>query len=108
MFENNPIVEGLKKLYFEIRLTLRLMRDPRVPLWSKIIPVAAVAYVLLPIDFIPDFILIIGQLDDLTVLYTALRLFRRYAPPDVVEEHQRALEDQYPPEDVIVINNSRK
>lgn len=92
MFENNPVIEALKKLYFESRLALRLMRDKRVPLWSKAIPVAAFAYILLPIDVIPDFILIIGQLDDLTILYAGLRLFRHFAPPHVVEEHLRAMQ----------------
>lgn len=107
MLENNPILQGLKKLYFEFRLTMRLLRDQRVPLWSKIIPVAAFAYVIMPFDFIPDFILVIGQLDDLTVLYAAFRLFRQFSPPHVVEEHLNALVNGgvQEPADVVEVRN---
>ncbi len=105
MLENNPIIAALKKLYFEFRLTLRLLRDRRVPLWSKAIPVAAFAYVLLPFDFIPDIILIIGQLDDLTMLYAGFKLFRQFAPPHVVEEHLTALLNGEPPAEVIEVKN---
>jgi uncharacterized membrane protein YkvA (DUF1232 family) len=109
MFENNPIIEGLKKLYFEFRLTLRLLRDRRVPLWSKVIPVAAFAYVLMPFDIIPDFILVIGQLDDLTILYAAFRFFRQFSPPHVVDEHAQALitGQEKAREDVVEVKNYR-
>jgi uncharacterized membrane protein YkvA (DUF1232 family) len=109
MLENNPIFDGLKKLMYEFRLTLRLMRDSRVPLWSKSIPVLAFAYVVMPFDFIPDFILIIGQIDDLAVLYGAFRLFRRFVPPEVIEEHMKAMQmgDVKSPEDVVEVKNYR-
>lgn len=74
------------------RLTLRLLRDPRVATWMKaLLPVVAALYVLLPIDLIPDVILGLGQVDDLSILGVAVfamtRLLPKFAPADVVAEH---------------------
>ena len=52
----------------------RYLRDGRVPLWRKLVGVAAVAYLVWPFDLIPDFIPVIGWLDDVGVL-TAAALF---------------------------------
>jgi uncharacterized membrane protein YkvA (DUF1232 family) len=49
----------------------RYVRDGRVPLWRKLVGVAAVAYLIWPFDLIPDFIPIIGWLDDAGVLMAA-------------------------------------
>jgi len=49
----------------------RYVRDGRVPLWRKLVGVAAVAYLFWPFDLIPDFIPIIGWLDDAGVLMAA-------------------------------------
>jgi len=47
------------------------LRDGRVPLWRKLVGVAAVAYLVWPFDLIPDFIPILGWLDDAGVLVAA-------------------------------------
>jgi uncharacterized membrane protein YkvA (DUF1232 family) len=48
------------------------MRDPRIPFWAKAaIPAAAAAYVISPVDVIPDFLVGIGQLDDIGVILLA-------------------------------------
>jgi uncharacterized membrane protein YkvA (DUF1232 family) len=52
----------------------RYVRDGRVPLWRKLVGVAAVAYLFWPFDLIPDFIPVIGYLDDAGIL-TAAALF---------------------------------
>lgn len=70
------------------RVALRLMKDRRVPLHAKLVMVGAVVYALSPLDFIPDFIPILGQLDDVAVLAAGLSLFIRLCPPEVVEEHE--------------------
>jgi uncharacterized membrane protein YkvA (DUF1232 family) len=49
----------------------RYLRDGRVPLWRKLVGVAAVAYFIWPFDLIPDFIPVIGWLDDAGVLAAA-------------------------------------
>lgn len=75
------------KLPTYARLVWGLMRDPRVPVSLKALLAAALAYVVTPIDLIPDVIPIIGQADDLTVLLLVLDLFVQNAPPEVRAEH---------------------
>jgi uncharacterized membrane protein YkvA (DUF1232 family) len=74
------------------RLSFRLFRDPRVPTWVKAaLPVIAALYLVLPIDLIPDFILGLGQIDDLSVLgvmiFAMTKLLPKLAPEEVVGEH---------------------
>ncbi len=71
------------------QLAWRLMHDPRVATVTKIMVPAIVAiYILSPVDLIPDFIPVLGQLDDLAILALAVKLFINLAPPAVVAEHQ--------------------
>lgn len=81
----------LRALWNQVRLTWRLLRDPRVPLWTKIVPFAGLIYVLSPLDFIPDVLIGLGQLDDLGVILAGMRLFESIAPVDVVAEHRQLL-----------------
>ncbi|HSK94490.1 MAG TPA: DUF1232 domain-containing protein [Candidatus Angelobacter sp.] len=69
------------------RMVWGIMRDPRTPIGLKAILGAALAYVIMPVDLIPDAIPIIGQADDLTVLLLTLDLFIQNAPADVRAEH---------------------
>lgn len=83
-------------LWDHLRLGWRLFRDPRVASRLKVIvPVIAGLYLVSPIDVIPDLFLGVGQVDDLGVIGISLlvlaRLLPRFAPPDVVEEHRRAM-----------------
>ncbi len=83
----NEAVETMRKLPTYARLIWGLARDPRVPLNQKVVLGGIAAYLAFPIDIIPDFIPVIGQLDDLAVLIFGLDWFIRNAPPDVVAEH---------------------
>lgn len=74
-----------------LRLVWRLMQDPRVPVFPKLIVPAAIIYVLSPIDLLPDFILGLGQVDDIAIFLFSIKFFIEMSPPDVVEEHRRAL-----------------
>lgn len=65
----------------------RLLRDGRVPLPAKLVLPGLGLYLLIPLDLIPDFIPIIGYLDDLLVLIVGLWLFLRLCPPEVFQEH---------------------
>ncbi|MEA2650440.1 MAG: hypothetical protein QOI85_161, partial [Chloroflexota bacterium] len=69
------------------RIVWGLVRDPRTPIGLKALLAAALAYVVMPVDLIPDMIPIIGQADDLTVLLLVLDLFVQNAPPEVRAEH---------------------
>jgi uncharacterized membrane protein YkvA (DUF1232 family) len=57
-----------REMWHQIRLVLYLVRDPDVPIYLKLLPLAALIYILIPTDFIPDVFPVVGQLDDLTAL----------------------------------------
>lgn len=80
-------IEVARKLPTYARLVWGLARDPRVPTQQKLVLGGIAAYLVFPIDIIPDFIPVIGELDDLAVLILGLDWFIRNAPADVVEEH---------------------
>jgi uncharacterized membrane protein YkvA (DUF1232 family) len=61
-------------------------RDPRVPLAAKLMIAFVVAYVLSPIDLIPDFIPVLGYLDDLLLLPMGIALAIKLMPRDVWED----------------------
>lgn len=70
-------------------------RDPRVPWYAKVLAVAIVAYALSPIDLIPDFVPVVGYLDDLILVPLGLALLIRLLPAPVLEEaRQRAHETE--------------
>lgn len=81
------VMDLIRRLPTYMRLVWALLRDGRVPPQQKLILVGIGAYVVLPIDLIPDFVPVLGQLDDLAVVLLGLDLFIRSAPPDIVEEH---------------------
>lgn len=61
-------------------------RDPRVPWHAKAVAGAVTAYAISPIDLIPDFIPILGQLDDLIIVPAGLWLAIRLIPPPLMAE----------------------
>jgi uncharacterized membrane protein YkvA (DUF1232 family) len=75
------------KLPTYARMVWGLVRDPRTPIGLKAMLAAALAYVVMPVDLIPDVIPILGQADDLTVLLLVLDMFIQNAPPEVRAEH---------------------
>lgn len=60
-------------------------RDPRMPLHVRVIAILVAAYAVSPIDLIPDFIPVIGYLDDLVLIPLGLALVIRLTPPEVLE-----------------------
>jgi uncharacterized membrane protein YkvA (DUF1232 family) len=65
-------------------------RDPRVPWYAKAVALAVAAYALSPIDLIPDFIPVIGYLDDLIIVPLGIVLAVRLIPADILAEHRAA------------------
>ncbi len=68
------------------RLLGRIAKEPRVPWHAKAVAAGAVAYVLSPIDLIPDFLGPVGQMDDMYIVTKALRYLFNTAGYDVVRE----------------------
>jgi uncharacterized membrane protein YkvA (DUF1232 family) len=61
-------------------------RDPRVPWYAKALAVCVVAYAFSPIDLIPDFVPLLGYLDDLVLVPLGVLLVLRLIPPSIVAE----------------------
>ena len=67
-------------------------RDPRTPWYAKTLAFAVAAYAFSPIDLIPDFIPLLGHLDDLVVVSAGLWLVLRMIPKEVLDEHRASAE----------------
>jgi uncharacterized membrane protein YkvA (DUF1232 family) len=65
-------------------------RDPRVPWYAKAVAIMVAAYALSPIDLIPDFIPVLGYLDDLIIVPLGIALVVRMIPPPIMAEHRAA------------------
>ena len=70
-------------------------RDPRVPWYVKALAGVVLAYALSPIDLIPDFIPVIGYLDDLILVPAGLAFVRRMIPANVLAEHRATAEAHF-------------
>jgi uncharacterized membrane protein YkvA (DUF1232 family) len=70
----------------EIAVYQRVRRHPRTPRMAKVLIGAAIAYALSPIDLIPDFIPVLGHLDDLIIVPLLVFMAVKLVPKDVLEE----------------------
>src|SRR5512140_3939658 len=90
----------VRDFVMRVKLILRLVGDKRVNPWLKLIPVAGLAYLISPIDLIPDIMLpVIGELDDAAVLWLTNYLFVELCPPEIVREHVKALSANHVPDE---------
>ena len=69
-------------------------RDPRTPRLAKAIAAAVAAYALSPVDLVPDFIPILGYLDDLLVVPAGIALAVRLIPPDLMNDFRRQADER--------------
>src|SRR5256885_17039995 len=73
-------------------------RDPRVPWYAKALALAVAAYALSPIDLIPDFVPVLGYLDDLIIVPAGIAFVIWLIPPEIMAQHRAtALAAQDPP-----------
>jgi uncharacterized membrane protein YkvA (DUF1232 family) len=70
-----------------LRLLAGLLTDQRVSIVDKLLVGAAIAYIVAPVDFLPDFVPFLGQVDDVYLLVLALRRLMRNAGRRVVLDH---------------------
>jgi uncharacterized membrane protein YkvA (DUF1232 family) len=63
-------------------------RDPRVPWYAKVLAACVAAYALSPIDLIPDFIPVLGYLDDVIIVPLGILLVIHLIPPGIMAEHR--------------------
>lgn len=74
-----------KRLKMETYALYLAYRDPRVPWYAKVLAAAVVAYAFSPVDLIPDFIPVLGYLDDLVLVPLGITLALRMIPEDVLD-----------------------
>jgi uncharacterized membrane protein YkvA (DUF1232 family) len=81
----------LRTLVTQVRLAVRLVREPRVPRLLKALPLFTLLYVISPLDFVPDVIPVLGQLDDLGIFLVSLEVFLGLCPSGAVMFHRAAI-----------------
>jgi len=72
---------------YKLALAGRLVRDERMPLLVRVLLPAIVVYLALPLDLIPDFIPVVGQIDDVLVLVVGVVLLAKLTPARLLDEH---------------------
>lgn len=82
---------ALHRLPFLARLIYALFRDPRVGLAARALLVSLGVYLLSPVDLLPDLAPLLGQVDDLSLLFLGCSAFLRLCPREVVVEHELRL-----------------
>lgn len=85
------LVGALFEMWTEIQLAWRLFRDDQVPMLLKAVPLLGLIYVISPVDFLPDVIPVLGQMDDLAVIAFAVKTFVDLAPQNRVAFHRAEL-----------------
>src|SRR5215470_10158826 len=63
-------------------------RDPRVPWYAKALALCVAGYALSPIDLIPDFVPVLGYLDDVILVPLGILLVVKLIPPEIMAEHR--------------------
>jgi uncharacterized membrane protein YkvA (DUF1232 family) len=75
----------------ELQLYRNILADSRTPRLSKVLLGLAVAYAVMPLDLIPDFIPVLGHLDDAIIIPVLVFLALKTIPRSLLEEHRQAL-----------------
>ena len=82
-----------KQLKTDIPAVFLALKDKKTPWYAKVFAALTVAYALSPIDFIPDFIPVLGYLDDLIILPLLVMLTVKFIPDDVFEQYREKAQD---------------
>lgn len=89
----NRLKERAKKLKTDIPAVFLALKDNRTPWYAKIIAATVVVYALSPIDLIPDFIPVLGYLDDLIILPALIAWCIKCIPDDVFADYRSRAQD---------------
>ena len=88
------VVRAIRQIPSYVRLLVGLVADRRVSMFDRVLVLAAAAYMVSPIDFIPDLIPFLGEVDDLFLLMTALQRLVANAGRTVLLDHWRGDPDE--------------
>jgi len=86
----------VRALKTEVHALFLAYRDPRVPWPAKLVAALVVAYAVSPIDLIPDFIPVLGYLDDLIILPLGIMLAVKMIPAEVMQDCRARAGDALP------------
>ena len=81
--------EKAKQLKIDVPAVFLALKDKKTPWYAKVFAAMTVVYALSPIDFIPDFIPVLGYLDDLIILPALVALTVKFIPKDVFAEYRK-------------------
>lgn len=81
------------RLKIELQLYKNVFRVKRIPLLAKVFFGIGIGYLVLPFDLIPDFIPVIGHLDDAVIVPFFMYLALRFTPSTIINEHRNLLKD---------------
>ncbi len=84
----------LARLKIEIIALYLARQDPRVPLRARVLTLLIIGYLISPLDLIPDFIPVLGYVDDFIIVPAGLSLARRMIPKEVLEEYRQKAKDE--------------
>ena len=92
--EARTLVQRVSRLPLraKLRLAVMLVHDRRIPLAARAIPPLLVLYLAMPLDVIPDFIPVLGQVDDMVILVVGVALLLRFIPRHILAESVNGLE----------------
>ena len=79
----------LFRLISSIRLIWKLLTDSRVPFWIRIALPLALIYVISPIDILPDFIPVMGRVDDIIAIVAGIMILLKLAPKKEVNQYKK-------------------
>ncbi len=94
MITIKPLKEEMRQLKTDTYALYLSYKDPRVPWYAKVIIAATVGYALSPIDLIPDFIPVLGQLDDLIIVPAGISLALKMMPKEVLDEYRKKAQSE--------------
>jgi uncharacterized membrane protein YkvA (DUF1232 family) len=80
--------EWARSIKRDVRAVYAVSRDPRTPWYVKFLAFAVIAYALSPIDLIPDFIPVLGYVDDLLIVPLGIWLVIKLIPPEIWLKHR--------------------
>lgn len=88
-------MDGIKKFIktFKTEITIyrSVLTDKRTPFIGKLFLGLAVGYLLLPFDFIPDFVPVIGELDDILIVPLLVVIALKLIPKELIQEYRKKL-----------------
>ncbi|PLS08350.1 YkvA family protein [Neobacillus cucumis] len=95
--EQQNTLTKLKKYARKLKQNLFVLylsyKDHRVPWYAKLVAICVVAYAFSPIDLIPDFIPVLGYLDDLIIVPLGISLALKLIPPYIIKENREKAEE---------------